>query len=69
MDINDVRGFATVLVLIAFAGVCWWAYSPSRKKRFEEAANLPFADDLGGGVEDHIREDKKNASTNEDSKQ
>ena len=27
MDINDIRGFATVLVMIAFLGVCWWAFS------------------------------------------
>ena len=36
---------ATVLVTIAFIGICWWAFSPRRKKRFDDAANLPFADD------------------------
>jgi len=46
MDINDLRGFSTVLVMIAFAGVCWWAFGPSRKKQFEDAANAPFADDI-----------------------
>lgn len=45
MDINDVRGFSTVLMMIAFAGICWWAYAPSRKKRFSDDANLPFADE------------------------
>lgn len=45
MDLNTVRGLSTILVMIAFFGVCWWAFSPSRKKKFEEAANLPFADD------------------------
>lgn len=45
MDINDVRAFTTVLIAIVFAGVCWWAFAPRRKKRFEEAANLPFADE------------------------
>jgi cytochrome c oxidase cbb3-type subunit 4 len=45
MDINDLRGVATVLVMIAFAGVCWWAFSPKRKQGFTDAANLPFADD------------------------
>lgn len=42
---NNLRGLSTVLVMIAFAGICWWAYAPRRKKRFDEAANLPFADD------------------------
>ncbi len=49
MDINDLRGLSTVLVMIAFIGVVVWAYSGKRKKDFDEAANLPFADeDLPG---------------------
>ncbi len=45
MDINTLRSLSTVLVMIAFAGVCWWAFSPSRKKKFEDAANSVFDDD------------------------
>jgi len=45
MDINTLRSFSPVLVLLAFIGICWWAFSPKRRKRFEEAANLPFADE------------------------
>lgn len=45
MDINDLRGIATLLVMIAFIGVCVWAYSSKRKRRFEEAAMLPFSDE------------------------
>ena len=45
MDINTVRGITTALALIAFIGVVIWAYSKRRKKDFDEAANLPFADD------------------------
>jgi len=45
MDINTLRGVSTILVMIAFAGICWWAFSPRRKKMFEDAARLPFADD------------------------
>ena len=45
MDINTLRGIATLLVMIAFIGVCLWAYSSRRKTDFDEAANLPFADD------------------------
>lgn len=44
MDINDFRVVATILVTLAFLGVSWWAFSPRRKKQFDEAANLPFAD-------------------------
>ncbi len=42
--LNNLRGISTILVMIAFFGVCWWAFSPSRRAKFNEAANLPFAD-------------------------
>lgn len=45
MDINDLRTMATVLVAMAFAGVSWWAFAPGRKGYFDEAAQLPFADE------------------------
>jgi cytochrome c oxidase cbb3-type subunit 4 len=45
MDINTLRSISPILVLLAFIGVCWWAFSPRRRKRFEEAAKLPFADE------------------------
>lgn len=45
MDINTLRGISTVLIMLAFAGTCWWALGKKRKSRFEEAANLPFDDE------------------------
>ncbi|MFC1578800.1 cbb3-type cytochrome oxidase subunit 3 [Pseudomonadota bacterium] len=45
MDINDLRGLSTAFVFVAFIGLCFWAYSSKRKKTFDEAANLPFADE------------------------
>ena len=45
MDINTLRGIATILAMVAFAGVCWWTFSSRQKKGFDEASNLPFADD------------------------
>lgn len=45
MDINDLRGISTALMLLAFIGLCIWAWSSKRKKTFDEAANLPFADE------------------------
>ena len=45
MTINDLHGLSTVFVMLAFIGVCWWAFSPRRKQRFNDAANLPFADE------------------------
>ncbi len=40
-----IRGIGTAIVFIAFIGVVLWAYSSKRKDSFDEAANLPFADD------------------------
>lgn len=48
MDINDLRGLSTLFLFIAFVGLCFWAYSSKRKKSFDEAANLPFADEETG---------------------
>ena len=45
MDINDLRGLSTLFLMISFIGLCFWAYSSKRKKTFDEAAHLPFADD------------------------
>ncbi|MFT7185438.1 MAG: cytochrome c oxidase cbb3-type subunit 4 [Pseudohongiellaceae bacterium] len=45
MDINTVRGISTIIVMIVFLGICLWAYSGSKKKDFDDAANLPFEDD------------------------
>ena len=45
MDINDLRGLSTVLIFVSFIGLCIWVYSSKRKKDFDEAANLPFADE------------------------
>ena len=45
MDINDLRSIFTVLALIAFVGIVWWAYSDRRKKTYDEAAMMPLDDD------------------------
>ena len=45
MDINDLRGLSTLFLMISFIGLCFWAYSSKRKPTFDEAANLPFADE------------------------
>ena len=38
-------GFGTVLTLLfmgAFVAWVWWAYTPRNRKKFEDAALLPF---------------------------
>lgn len=60
MDINDFRGLATIFTMIAFFGIVIWAYSGKRKKKFDEAANLPF--------EDEALHEKTQARTGDDNK-
>jgi cytochrome c oxidase cbb3-type subunit IV len=49
MDINDLRILITVVSFAVFAGIVAWAWSSRQRARFDEAANLPFADsDLPG---------------------
>ena len=50
MDINDLRSITTVAGLLCFLGIGAWAYGKSSKKGFEEAANLPFADNDDEGA-------------------
>ncbi|MES2672868.1 MAG: cbb3-type cytochrome c oxidase subunit 3 [Pseudomonadota bacterium] len=47
MDAGTLGAIATVLVAVAFFGVCCWAFSPRLKQRFDDDAKLPFADDAG----------------------
>lgn len=40
-----IRGLGTVVVMVAFVGLALWVFSGRRKKEFDEATLLPFADD------------------------
>lgn len=44
-SVNFVRSILTIVGLVCFLGIVFWAYSKGSKSRFEDAANLPFADD------------------------
>ncbi len=42
MNLQDIQGIATVMALVAFLAVVFWAYSKRRKSDFSEAANQLF---------------------------
>lgn len=44
MDIHDLRGVMTGLILLTFIGLFVWVWR-GRRDRFDDAANLPFADE------------------------
>lgn len=63
MDINDLRSIVTVVSLVTFLGIVWWAYGKKSNPRFDEAANLPFADDEAERAELGLpRNDKRKTS-------
>jgi cytochrome c oxidase cbb3-type subunit 4 len=45
MNVHDVHGVLTILIIIAFIGLCAWVFSKKRDKAFEEAARLPLDDE------------------------
>ena len=45
MDINDIRGLLTALLLFSFIGLSIWAWSSRRKADFEATAALPLEED------------------------
>jgi cytochrome c oxidase cbb3-type subunit IV len=48
----DARIIVTVLSFMSFVGIVIWAYSARRNAEFNEAANLPFADEEGARQEE-----------------
>ena len=56
MDIHDVRGVMSALILIVFIGLFVWV-SLGGRDRFRDAAALPFADeDEGASRNDKAQE-------------
>ncbi|MHA7835946.1 MAG: cbb3-type cytochrome oxidase subunit 3 [bacterium] len=43
-EIGFVKGVITLLTLLTFLGICWWAFRPSSRRRFEKDAMIPFED-------------------------
>lgn len=41
-----VSGIVTLVLLLLFVGGWIWAWSPRRKRDFDEAAQLPLADEV-----------------------
>ena len=45
MDRGNLQGLATLLALLAFVGVVWWAWSGRQKQKFDQAARMPLEED------------------------
>lgn len=58
-----LRGISTLFVLLAFIGITLWAYSSYKKKDFDEAAQLPFADEEPKKKDAELNETKEQQDT------
>lgn len=59
ITLNDIRAWYTPVMLFIFIGITLWAYSRGRRSAFDEAANLPFADqDLDAQAVSELRTEK-----------
>ena len=45
MDFTLFQALWTIVVMVTFLGIVWWAFSSKRKAAFDEAARLPFDED------------------------
>jgi cytochrome c oxidase cbb3-type subunit 4 len=45
MDIDDFRGIITAVTLLAFVGLCIFAWSRHRKATYDASAQLPLEED------------------------
>ncbi|MCP3700160.1 MAG: cbb3-type cytochrome oxidase subunit 3 [Aliivibrio sp.] len=45
MDAGTIHAIWTVILFLSMVGIIFWAYSKKQKARFDEAANLVFADE------------------------
>ncbi|MCL1158414.1 cbb3-type cytochrome c oxidase subunit 3 [Shewanella inventionis] len=45
MDYGTFQGILTIIVMVTFVGIFYWAYSKHSKSKFDEAANLVFSEE------------------------
>ncbi len=58
-----VRSFVTVFLFLAFLGICWWAYNPRNRSRFEDDGMLVFEDDEKRAARSGRADDRKEGSS------
>ena len=45
MDVTTLRVITTLVSFATFLGIAAWAYAGRNRKRFDEAASIPFQQD------------------------
>jgi len=60
-DLGLLRGAITIVTLLTFGGICWWAYRPENRERFEDDGLLAFGEDEARRME-QVQRDKASGS-------
>jgi cytochrome c oxidase cbb3-type subunit 4 len=55
MDLNDIRIATTLISFVLFIALVRWAWQAKRRSAFDEAAQLPFADEAAEGTKNTSR--------------
>ncbi|MEM7562656.1 MAG: cbb3-type cytochrome c oxidase subunit 3 [Pseudomonadota bacterium] len=45
MSLTLIQSIWTVVVMVIFLGIVWWAYNSGRKQAFDQAAQIPLEDE------------------------
>lgn len=45
IDYGTLHSIATVSALVAFLTICWWAWRPANRQRFEQDGMMPLIND------------------------
>lgn len=69
MDTGTLQGVGTILAMAAFIGICIWAWSSKNKASFDEAAQLPFADDQQEPKQDQSQDKTSDAQPEAEAEQ
>jgi cytochrome c oxidase cbb3-type subunit IV len=69
MDTGTLQGVGTILAMAAFIGICVWAWSSKNKASFDEAAQLPFADDQQEPKQDQSQDKTSDAQLGTEAEQ
>lgn len=45
MNSGTLSGIVTIIFIVVFIGIVWWAFSKRNRQHFEDAGRLPFEED------------------------
>ena len=61
MTFTLLQSLWSIVVLVTFLGIVFWAYSSKRKQAFDEAAHLPFDDEPSSNSDQPFPQNKNSS--------